>query len=106
MVKYLCVCDGGNVRSAALAYVLHNELKQEAIPIGRLMVSKKTMDYFCKWADVIVLTQPHMEESINKKFKDKLRCVDIGEDRFGVYIHPELLPMVIEGAKWLVNNNS
>lgn len=91
------------MRSVALAFILHERLGQEAIALGRLRVSPKTMQYFCDWADVVVIMQPHMEESIPKKFKDKLRCVDVGEDRYGIWIHPELLPQVESGGKWLVD---
>lgn len=105
-LKYLCVCDGGNVRSQALAYVLHDIMGHEAIPVGRWRVSKETMNMMCKWADKIIIMQPHMEESIEKKFKKKLLCIDVGIDRFGVYVHPELLQIVNQGALWLEQINS
>ena len=101
--RYLCVCDGGNVRSAALAFVLKWELKQEAIAAGRLHLSPDTMAMLCDWASLIVLMQPHMIESIPEQFHAKVRVIDVGEDRFGVYVHPDLLPMVREGAQWLLN---
>jgi hypothetical protein len=102
MAKFLCVCDGGNVRSYALAWVLHDQLGQEAIPVGRLRVSPETMKMMCEWADLIVIMQPHMEESILPEFKPKLLCVDVGVDRYGMWIHPELLPQAQDGAKWLL----
>lgn len=104
-MKYLCVCDGGNVRSQAMAYVLHDIMGHEAIPVGRIRISKKTMNYFCRWADKIIIMQPHMEESIDKKFKEKLLCVDVGVDRFGVYVHPELLEITKQAAIWLESLN-
>lgn len=102
-MKYLCVCDGGNVRSAALAFVLHDELGQEAVAVGRLRVSLVTLATFCDWADTVVIMQPHMIESIPAKHRAKTRCVDVRVDRYGIYIHPELLPQVREGAKWLLS---
>jgi predicted protein tyrosine phosphatase len=104
-MKFLCICDGGNVRSAALAFVLHDELLHEAIPVGRLRVSPATMRMLCEWADIIVIMQPHMEECVPKEFKPKLRCVDVGADRYGVFVHPELLPQVRAGAKWLTDGS-
>lgn len=104
-MKFLCVCDGGNVRSQAMAYVLHDLHGHEAIPVGRLRVSKETMNMMCEWSDVIVIMQSHMTSSIDEKFHDKLKCVDVGEDRFGIYVHPELLSMVKEGATWLLNGD-
>lgn len=101
-MKFLCICDGGNVRSYALAVVLKERYKHEAIAIGRLRASRETIDMLCEWADMVVIMQPHMEESIDPKFKPKLRCVDVGVDRFGIYVHPELLPLVQTGASWLL----
>jgi predicted protein tyrosine phosphatase len=100
-MKYLCVCDGGNVRSQAMAYVLHDLKGHEAIPVGRIRVSEKTMEMMCKWADTIIIMQPHMEVSIKEKYRHKLLCVDVGEDRFGIYVHPELLQIVNAAADWL-----
>jgi hypothetical protein len=103
-MRFLCVCDGGNVRSQALAYVLHDLEGQEAIAVGRIRVSKETMEYMCNWADRIVIMQPHMIESIPDISHDKVVCCDVGVDRFGIYIHPELLEMAKEGASWLLEN--
>ena len=104
-MKYLCVCDGGNVRSQAMAYVLHDIEGHEAIPVGRIRVSEETMYMMCAWADNIIIMQPHMEESIPIDFKHKLLCVDVGQDRWGVYVHPELLDIVKQGAEWLKTKN-
>lgn len=101
-MKYLCVCDGGNVRSAALAFVLKQEKRREAIAVGRLCVSPETMRMLCVWADRIVVMQRHMTESILPEYAAKVRAVDVGPDRFGIFIHPELLPMVRTGVEWLL----
>ena len=104
-MKFLCICDGGNVRSYALAMMLKMEYGQEAIAVGRLYTSEETMAMLCDWADWVVIMQAHMEESIPVEFKPKLLCFDVGEDRYGFYVHPELLPQVRMGAKWLVERN-
>ena len=61
--KYLCICDYGQVRSVAMAWYIHGlnrdcgrirKLRYEAIAIGSVTSSKKTMRYFKKWADVII----------------------------------------------------
>jgi hypothetical protein len=100
-MKYLCVCDGGNVRSHALAYVLHDLKGHEAIAVGRIRVSAETMEMLCGWSDRVVLMQPHMIESIPNSHRSKVLVTDVGVDRFGIYIHPELLAMVNAGADWL-----
>lgn len=102
-MRYLCVCDGGNVRSHALAYHLKWIQKREAIAVGRIHVSKETMYMLTNWADRIILMQPHMIESIPKYFRSKCIVVDVGEDRWGVSIHPELNSIADQAAKWLVS---
>ncbi len=97
-MKFLCICDGGNVRSQAMAVVLKEVHRQEAICIGRLRVSKETMAMLTNWADVIVVMQPHMETSVPMEFKNKIRCVDVGEDTYGIHVHPDLWAKVQAGA--------
>ena len=84
--------------------LLYDLYHHEAIPIGRLRASKKTIDMLSKWSDKIIIMQPHMLESVDKKYHDKVICVDVGEDRFGIYIHPELLDMTKQAGEWLHNN--
>lgn len=103
-MKFLCICDGGNVRSYAMAFVLHDLRGQEAIPIGRLRVSPETMAYFCLWAERIVIMQPHMEESVPLEFRHKIDCVDVGPDRFGLWVHPDLDALVKAGAEKLLGS--
>lgn len=100
-MKYLCVCDGGNVRSHALAYVLHDLRGHEAIAVGRLRVKKATLEMLCIWADIVVLLQDCMKESIPEKHMRKVRVCDVGQDRWGIYINPELLGLVTQAADWL-----
>jgi predicted protein tyrosine phosphatase len=104
-VRWLTVCDGGNVRSVALAFVLKWERGQEAIAIGRIHVSEETMNMMCEWADRIVIMEPHMDESIPLEFRDKLLCCDVGPDRYGIHIHNELLEQVRVGADWLLERD-
>jgi hypothetical protein len=85
-----------------MAYVLHDLKGHEAIAVGRLRVSPETMNTFCEWCDYVIVMEPHMrDESIPEKFHHKTMCIDVGVDRFGVYVHPELLEMTKAGAEWL-----
>ncbi len=61
--KYLCICDYGQVRSVAMTWFIHglnrdnnriNKLRYEAIAIGSVTSSKKTMKMMKKWADVVI----------------------------------------------------
>ena len=62
-IKILCICDYGQVRSGAMAWYIHglnrsngriNELQYEAIAVGSVTSSKKTMKYMKKWADYVI----------------------------------------------------
>lgn len=89
------------MRSHALAYVLHDLKGHEAIAVGRLRTSPETMDMLCGWAQRIVLMQPHMLESISENHRSRVLVTDVGVDRFGIYIHPELFSMASDAATWL-----
>jgi predicted protein tyrosine phosphatase len=101
-MRFLCICDGGNVRSRALAYVLHDLMDHEAIPIGRRWASHYTMRMLCEWADVVVVMQPNMIESVPHDLQHKVRCIDVGEDRYGLNISPDLIRQVTAGAEKLL----
>lgn len=103
-MKYLTICDGGNVRSHALAFYLKSQHGREAIAVGRLCVSPETMMMMCSWADRIVLMQPHMITSVPDEHLQKCRTVDVGPDRYGIWIHPDLISQVVPAAAWLVEN--
>jgi len=86
--KYLCICDYGQVRSGAMAWYIHGlnrdesvgripKLKFEAIAIGSVTSSKKTMKYFKKWADHIIDVRKY-----------------IPLDKYGTPTHPELMEKV------------
>ena len=101
-MKFLTVCDGGNVRSHCMALLL-KELGHEAIAVGRYAISPETMSYMCHWAEVIILMEPHMREHISPIFFDKLHDINVGPDYYGVGINPELRTHCEEGKYWLVS---
>lgn len=92
MLRFLFVCDAGNVRSHALAVAMKRR-GHEAIAVGRKNLSAYTMATFCEWATHVVIVQPHMVESIPEGFSSKVTCVDIGPDRWGTHMDPDLYPI-------------
>jgi hypothetical protein len=81
-----------------MAYWLHDHCSSEAIPVGRMRVSENTMAIMCNWADRIILMQPHMIESIHEAHHHKCKVVDVGPDRYGIWIHPDLLKQVQDAS--------
>jgi hypothetical protein len=71
--KFLCICDYGQVRSVAMAWCIHGlnrtdgrikKLKYEAIAIGSVTSSKKTMKMLKQWADVIIDVRKYIPSDI------------------------------------------
>jgi len=100
--SYLLICDGGNVRSYSIATMLKLKYGREAIAVGRLFTKPETMKMLCGWADNIVITQPHMIESIPEEYHSKIKIADIGQDRWGININPELEGIAVEVIEQLL----
>jgi hypothetical protein len=82
-MKFLCVCQDGNVRSAGLAYLLHNKHGQEAVPVGWRRLSHESLSVFCAWADYVVVMRAEYQANIPPAFHSKVRVAEVGPDRFG-----------------------
>jgi len=103
-MKFLCVCEGGNVRSVGMAYTLKYNFGQEAVPVSYSKCSQETLDYFSKWADYIVVMQPHFADKFMAS-KQKLLLLDIGHDRWMNPLHSELQEIVGSIAQDWRNKN-
>jgi hypothetical protein len=89
---YLCVCSYGQVRSVAMAWYIHGlnredgrikKLQYEAIPIGSVTSSKKTMKMLKKWADVVIDVRKYIPKDLwgnpnNEELQNK--CREIWEE--------------------------
>lgn len=102
MKKFVTVCEGGNVRSVALAFQLKCK-RQDAIACSWRFNHPDTQKWLFHWADRIVIMQKKFKAYIPEEFHHKLRVLDVGEDRFGNAFHPELqagiAPIVDEWEK-------
>lgn len=56
--RILCVCNGGNCRSVALAEVLKGTFGCEAVAIGTYWFSPSSQALLGEWADVIAFVEP------------------------------------------------
>lgn len=99
--KVLCMCQGGNVRSVALKYLLHyGGMKLDALACGWESNTDNTRDMLFAWADYIIVMQPQFASRVPAAFHyqpggpRKLFCYDVGQDRFGNPFHPELQQML------------
>jgi len=92
IMKFLCVCQGGNVRSFTLSTLLKLKYNQEAIAVGWQYMDKAAFRALSKWADYIIFMQPwEPGQWIPKEYQNKVRVLDIGEDRWGVSLNIDLV---------------
>lgn len=91
--KFLTVCEGGNVRSVSLAFLLKNN-GQDAVAASWRWNSPETLALLCEWADYVYVMQDEFKEKIPERFRDKVGIADVGPDRFGNPLHPELIQIL------------
>lgn len=95
-MRILCVCNGGNCRSVALAEVLKGQYGHEAVAIGTYWFSKASQVVLAGWADRIFVVEPleaKLPEPDLTKWKDspiwqgtydsKRLIIPIGPDIWG-----------------------
>lgn len=89
--KVLCVCEGGNVRSVALAFLFKMN-GVDAVACGAKWSKPDTVEMLSKWATHILIAEGWMKEHIPKRFHKKVVDMEIGPDRWGL-AHKELLDL-------------
>jgi hypothetical protein len=100
-MKFLTVCEGGAVRSVALATILRWDYGQHAIPISGRFVDDDTLAMLTEWADLIIVLAPEYADRIPTDFTNKMRVWDIGPDKWRNSMHPELHNLLGEQVeKW------
>lgn len=98
-MRILCVCEGGNTRSVALARLLRDEYGVDALACGWRNNSGDTLDMLCRWADHIVVMQREFKQKVGEQFQAKVRILDVGPDVFGTPTHPALTEMIVAGVR-------
>lgn len=97
--RILCVCAGGNVRSASLAFLL-KEAGADALALGLERNSEETVRMLTDWAEMIWCAEADMIERIPEENRQKVvRGFHVGPDRWGYHCHPELWEMVNQIVK-------
>ena len=69
-MKILCICEGGNVRSVAMAEILKDR-GNNAIAIGMQYIDKDTLLILTKWADKIIDVRDYLPKDIWSDAKNK-----------------------------------
>lgn len=100
MPKFVTVCEGGNVRSVSMAFLL-KEAGYEAIAIGWRYVTPETIKFLNSWADYFVLMQSKFLDKMPEEIRGKCIFIEVGEDRYGYAFHPELIEQCKAGLDWI-----
>ena len=90
-MKILCVCQRGNSRSVALAYIFKDRLNQDAIAMGIRTASDETKQMLYDWADSIILVDGKFANEMPIRHIGKTKVWDVGPDRYFLGFHPDLL---------------
>ena len=88
------MCQGGNCRSVAMAYILKYALNQDALACGYEKNSPQTLSMLYKWAEKIIVMQQDFTRCVDPSQRDKILTYDVGPDKWCNSFHPELLTML------------
>lgn len=90
-MKILCICERGNSRSVALAYIFKDVLNQDALAMGIRATTEDTKIMLYDWSDIIILVDKTFESEIPEKYQEKLHVWDVGPDRYFMGFHQDLI---------------
>lgn len=96
-MKCLTICHQGNSRSVALAYILKDYLRHEAIAIGWNTTSPETRTMLYAWADAIFPVVPEpLTEILSQGHEAKTKFFHVPGDPYFRGYAPELLSMYLD----------
>ena len=95
-MKILCVCQRGNVRSVAMAFLLKDIMGyNDTLSCGIETASPETFAMLANWADkIFVVAHQEVIRKVPKKWRKKTVAIDIGEDQWGSSMHTGLLKLL------------
>lgn len=94
-MKILCLCAGGNTRSVTFATLLKYYWKHDALAASVEKNHPETLSMLARWSDEIIVAAPDiLEEFLDKvDVSTGVRLLDLGQDKWGMSMHPELVPL-------------
>jgi predicted protein tyrosine phosphatase len=102
--KFMTVCEGGNVRSVSMAFILKYEFHQDAVAFSHSRNKDGLLKLLADWADYIIVMEPKFADRF-EAWKGKVRVVDVGPDRWMNPLHKELCDFLSRVAQeWYGRN--
>ncbi len=103
-MKFLCICEQGNVRSYALARILKHA-QHEAINIGTQNFTADSIDHFAYWSNyIIVLTNTW--KTIKPVYAPKIIFTDFTTDKWGTPFSRDLNERLIHWLRLFFNTKN
>lgn len=90
-MKVLCLCQKGNMRSVALAFLLKKEHGVDALAMGLQTSSPETQRMLFEWCDWMILTSRRYLDLIPEPYRPKLKVWHVGTDRWFTGYAPDLV---------------
>ena len=102
-MRILTICEHGNVRSVALAYLLKTIYGYDVLACGVRETSEETREMLFTWADkIIVLDKKLIIPNFQLlHFSEKVIILDVGEDIWHDPYAQELIHKLLKGLKTL-----
>jgi hypothetical protein len=83
-MRVLCVCEGGNVRSVASAFILKTLHGVDALAVSWKYNGPQTLAYLSRfWAERILCLDMTAASHILPDYRPKITLLDVGPDRWG-----------------------
>lgn len=93
--RVVCLCQGGNSRSAACGYVLKYKYGMDALAASWEKNSIETLIMLFEWADrIIIMQSPEFLQYVPEEFRSKTIAINVGPDRWFNSLHPELVTLI------------
>ena len=103
-MRYLCLCQGGNVRSSTLAYLL-KERGHDALAAGIEWNSAETVAHLSEWAETIYVADTWMAEAVPVAHRGKVQFdFVVGPDVWGQPWAPSLMALLQPRVAALIPN--
>lgn len=103
MIKSLCVCAGGRVRSVAARFILTDVYGHDALSCGIDKNSLFTLSTLFNWADIIWVLDTEVLAFIKRNWGEaaiaKIKLINVGPDQWGSESNKTLRLYVVEKIK-------
>ena len=90
-MKVVCMCQGGNSRSAGCGFILKYEYGMDALACGWEGNTPETLEMLFNWAEAIIIMEAKFVSYVPDQYRSKVFVVDVGPDRWFNSLHPDLL---------------